>query len=144
MFFSLLNQLCWWTSPCADLLHVVQSAPLNQVFIFQWPLEMVHLAWPLSHGVDTLGLISSLDRNYFPAARSQTSELIMCLYCYYLVVIFWFPEISIMGQTSIAVGCSNADWKTIVSVKQLQLKWMDGDQAWKMTRLRVLAWSLEL
>lgn len=27
MFFFLLSQLWWWTSPCAYLLHVVQSAP---------------------------------------------------------------------------------------------------------------------
>lgn len=97
----------------------------NRAFIFQWPLEMVPLAWPLSRGVDTLGLISPLDRNYFPAARSQTSELIICL-SHYLVVLFWFPETLIMGQTFIAVGCSNADWKMIVSAKHLQLRWMDG------------------
>lgn len=69
---------------------------------------MVHLATSLSHGVDTPGLISPLDMNYSPAAMTQTFELIICLCCYYLFVLFQFLGALIMGETSIA-GCLNAD-----------------------------------
>lgn len=59
--------------------------------------------------LNTLGFISPLDINVFPAAETQTSELIMRLCCYYLLVLFLFAGNLIMGQASIAVGCSNAD-----------------------------------
>lgn len=68
------------------------SNPKNEHLFFQWPLEMVHLPPSLSCGVDTLRLISPLDMSDIPAARTQTSELIMCLCCYYLFVLFYFSR----------------------------------------------------
>lgn len=90
--------------------------------------------------LNTLGFISPLDINVFPAAETQTSELVMHLCCYYLLVLFLFAGNLIMGQASIAVGCSNADWKMSISVKCFQSKQMDEYQARQTMRLCISAW----
>lgn len=94
--------------------------------------------------LNTLGFISPLDIHVFPAAETQTSELVMCLCCYYLLVLFLFAGNLIMGQASIAVGCSNADWKMSISAKCFQSKQMDEYQARQTMRLCISAWLPEI